>query len=209
MSQLAGPQVSDHLASNSQLCSIVAVAVVFYRAPSPLQIGHVLDISWEDVRRNLLSMPELFGSFDLPEDYYSEVHICHRVRNLLSQPDSLVNLPKWHAFVARWCLRSNANYDARDIFYANDFWAHHLCRSRPSQDLWDALRRSPVPCRLNSHAMLPSVIEWLETVDVDDCRELISIYRNCYRQRLAALAAGQSVNLVGFTSVSIGLSNLL
>ncbi|KAJ7498199.1 hypothetical protein B0H11DRAFT_1999046 [Mycena galericulata] len=206
-------QVSDALSSNPQLYSIISVIMVFYQAPSPLQIGHVLGIPWEDVRRDLLSVPELIDcQVDPLEHYYSEVHISHRVPVLLSdpsQPDCLVNLPKWHAFVARWCLRSNASQDARDIFYAHDFWAQHLCRAHPSQDLWDALRQSPVPSRLSSHSMLPSVIAWLETVDVEDSRELISVYRDCYRRRITALAAGRHVSIVGLRSIGTGLSNLL
>jgi hypothetical protein len=57
-----------------------------------------------------------------------------------------------------------SSISARDIFYASDFWAKHTCNARPSQDIWDALRRSPIPCRLGSHAMLPCVIKWLEVI---------------------------------------------
>lgn len=117
-----GPQAQSYsrlfasLASNPQFYSILAVSIVFYEAPSPLQIGHVLHISWEDVRRILLSFPELFGSSDPPEHYYSEVHISQQVRTILSDPthpESCVDLPRWHAFLARWCLNSDSSYDAR------------------------------------------------------------------------------------------------
>ncbi|KAJ7230323.1 hypothetical protein GGX14DRAFT_582817 [Mycena pura] len=200
----AHPGILESLTSRPQLHSIVAVMVVLQQGPSPLQISHVLGISWRDVHQDLHTLPEEFfdSSSGPPEHYYSEVHLSHSVKNRLSDPSQCdsefwVDTPKWHALLAKWCLRSNGRYNARDIFYANDFWAYHVCRSRPSEDLWDTLRQSPVPCRLTSHAALPAVIAWLEQVDVDDTRELSSMYKNCYRVRVSAAAAGERVRLMG------------
>ncbi|KAJ6580691.1 hypothetical protein B0H19DRAFT_483594 [Mycena capillaripes] len=193
--------VRDALIWNPQLHSILAVALVFHQTPSPLQISHVLDISWENVRQSLVPVRELLDPAAVPEHFYSDIVISDRLRKVLSDPTcaaTFVDQPRWHAFVAVWCLtRSNIKYDARDIFYASDFWSQHVCSARPSQDIWDALRRSSLPCRLGSHAMLPWVISWLGTVDSEDTRELIAIYRSSYRQTAAAVAAGARVKVMG------------
>ncbi|KAJ7483520.1 hypothetical protein FB451DRAFT_1555468 [Mycena latifolia] len=188
------------LDQNPQLHSILAIALVFFKAPSPLQIAHVLDVPWEDVQQSLQFAP---GLLDPPARYHSDILISDQLRGLLLDPActaTCVDLRRWHAFVAVWCLESSSSkFDARDIFYASDFWAQHVCSARPSQAIWDALRRSPVPCRLTSHAMLPQVIAWLETVDVEDTRELIAIYRTTYvyRQTAAALTGGLRVEIMG------------
>ncbi|KAJ7247298.1 hypothetical protein C8J57DRAFT_1475827 [Mycena rebaudengoi] len=109
----AEPDRSAHgpLACGTPVHSIVAVALVFKEAPSPLQVGHVLDLPWSEVREYLLAVAEFLEPPGLPEHYYS---------NFLSRhPETFVDLRKWHAFVALWCLtRSHLNYDARNIFYA-------------------------------------------------------------------------------------------
>ncbi|KAJ7840226.1 hypothetical protein B0H13DRAFT_2101123 [Mycena leptocephala] len=174
-------RVHSAVVCNPQLHSILALAFVFYQTPSPLQISHLLDISWENVLQTLLFRHPPLGS---PPQFLSDP-TC---------PATFVDSSRWHAFVAVWCLtRSSINYDARDIFYASDFWAKHTCNARPSQDIWDALRRSPIPCRLGSHAMLPCVIKWLERVDSEDTRELAITYRSTYRQTAAELATGMRV----------------
>jgi hypothetical protein len=54
----------------------------------------------------------------------------------------------------------------RDILYAAEYWAYHVCSSRPSQAVWNALRCSTLPCRLTSRHMLPYVIAWLNVREV-------------------------------------------
>ncbi|KAJ7125756.1 hypothetical protein C8R43DRAFT_1135083 [Mycena crocata] len=193
-------RLCDALILDPHLHTILALASVFCQTPSPLQLAHVLNISWETVQKSLAptAVCVLLEPPNRPPQYYSDVRLSVRLRQLLSDPATYpatyVDPQRWHALLAVWCLnRSSIKYDARDIFYASDFWAEHVRSARPSQDLWDALRRSPIPCRLSSHAMLPRVITWLETVESDDARELISIYRTAYRQRASALVSGLRV----------------
>ncbi|KAJ7113965.1 hypothetical protein C8R44DRAFT_855789 [Mycena epipterygia] len=194
------PHVRDALIWDPQLHVILALVLVFYQPPSPLQLAHVLDIPWEDVHESLAPVADLLEPPGLPTHYYSDIVLSDHLRAWLANdnPATHVDPRRWHAVLAVWCLdRSNIKYDARDIFYASDFWAQHVCSARPSQDLWDSLRRSPIPCRLSSHAMLPWVITWLESVDVEDTRELISMYRSAYRQTASALASGLRVKIMG------------
>ncbi|KAJ6467999.1 hypothetical protein C8R47DRAFT_1325904 [Mycena vitilis] len=175
----------DTFIRNPQLHHILAVASVFYQAPSPLQISNVLDITWEFVVQSLVPVARLLDSPASPAYHYSDIILSSRLRELLSDRtcgSTFVDPPRWHALVAVWCLaRSSIKYDARDIFYASDFWAQHVCSARPSQDIWDALRRSPLPCRSSSRSMLPPV-----AVDTEDTRELIVLYHTVYRQTTAA-----------------------
>ncbi|KAJ7648225.1 hypothetical protein DFH06DRAFT_1423721 [Mycena polygramma] len=182
--------VRDTCVWNPQLHHILAIASVFYQTPSPLQISNVLDISWEFVIQSLVPVSRLLDPPASPAHHYSDIVLSDRLREVLSDRtcgSTFVDPPRWHALVAVWCLaRSSIKYDARDIFYASDFWAQHVCSARPSQDIWDALRRSAIPCRASSHAMLPLVVTWLEAVDTEDTRELIVLYRNVHRQTAAA-----------------------
>ncbi|KAJ7235580.1 hypothetical protein C8J57DRAFT_1336159 [Mycena rebaudengoi] len=189
------------LACGTPVHSIIAVVLVFKEAPSPLQVGHVLDLTWSEVREYLLPVAEFLEPPGLPEHYYSNFRISRNLRNLLidpSHPETFVDLRKWHAFVALWCLtRSSLNYDARDIFYAGEYWAHHICCSRPSPQLWSALKRSHLPFRLTSRSVLPYVIGWLKKVDVDDTQELAAAFNNFYSRTQAAIASGLSLQVMG------------
>ncbi|KAJ6530837.1 hypothetical protein DFH09DRAFT_1284999 [Mycena vulgaris] len=186
------------LAQNIHLHSILALALVFHQAPSALQLARVLDIPWADVIQAVGTLSDILVP---PVYYHSAVRVPVRLRRLLvdpGRPTRYIDLRAWHAVLAVWCLeRSSLNYDARDILYGADFWASHLCVARPSQALWDALRRSPLPTCLESHGVLPRVIAWLQTVDVEDTRELISVYRNTYRETAAALAGGMRPKILG------------
>ncbi|KAF7371195.1 hypothetical protein MSAN_00755000 [Mycena sanguinolenta] len=193
-------QVHDAFLRNPHLHAILALTVIFCKTPSPLQISRVLDISWEDVRQSLVSVCDLLHPPAPPEHYYSDITLSDRLRKMLSDPacpTTFVDSPRWHALLAVWCLtRSSIKYDARDIFYASDFWAEHVCSARPSQDLWNALRRSPIPCQLSSHPMLPWVITWLEEVDVDETRELTMIYRSILQETPTPFAPGLRMDVV-------------
>ncbi|KAJ7235588.1 hypothetical protein C8J57DRAFT_1378204 [Mycena rebaudengoi] len=170
------------LARDSRLHAILAVVLVLYKSPTLLQIGHVLDIPWSEVRDHLLLISHLLESSSQLELYYSNIHLSSDLRNFLvdsSHSETFVDIPKWHGFVAGWCLnRSRLNNDAGDVLYAAKYWAHHVCSSRPSEDIWDALRCSPLPCRLTSQPVLPYVIAWLKKVDVDDTRELVAKFHH-------------------------------
>ncbi|KAF7345591.1 hypothetical protein MVEN_01577900 [Mycena venus] len=128
------------------------------------------------------------------EHHYSDVLLSERLRRVLSDPASratFVDLPKWHASLAVWCLsRSNVKSNARDIFYASDFWAQHVCSARPSQEIWDALQAL-------THSMSAGFPRDVATVDVEDTRELIVLYRSTYSRTATALAAGQRVKIMG------------
>ncbi|KAJ6471927.1 hypothetical protein C8R45DRAFT_1078108 [Mycena sanguinolenta] len=185
-------RIHDAFLRNPYLHSILALTTIFCKAPSPLQISRVLDISWEDVRQSLVSVCDFLNPPTTPEHYYSDITLSDRLCKLLLDPacpTTFVDPPRYHALLAVWCLtQSSIKYDARDIFYASDFWAEHVCSARPSQDLWDALRRSPIPCQLSSHPMLPWVITWLEEVDVDETRELTMIYHSILQGTSTAFA---------------------
>ncbi|KAJ7036660.1 hypothetical protein C8F04DRAFT_1095250 [Mycena alexandri] len=186
---------------NPQLHSILALVRTLYRTPSSLQIAHLLDIHWETVLESLMPVFQLLDPPAPPEHYYSDILLSDRMRKVLVNPcysATYVHLPRWHAFIAVWCLnRSDIRHDARDILYASDFWAQHVCKARASQELWDALRRSRLPCRLGSHAVLPWIITWLERVDTEDTRELIMLYRTTHRRTTGAIAAGRRIEIMG------------
>ncbi|KAJ7748694.1 hypothetical protein B0H16DRAFT_1725506 [Mycena metata] len=186
---------------NPYLHSILALVLALYRTPSSLQIAHLLDIRWETVLDSLLPVFQLLDPPAPPEYYHSDILLSDRMREVLVNPcyaATYVHLPKWHAYIAMWCLnRSDLKHDARDILYASDFWAHHVCKARASQELWDALRRSRLPCRLGSHAVLPWIITWLERVDTEDTRELMMLYRTTHRRATDAIAAGLRVEIMG------------
>ncbi|KAJ7235559.1 hypothetical protein C8J57DRAFT_142255 [Mycena rebaudengoi] len=178
-------------AHGTRLHSILAVTLVRRTAPSPLQVGHVLDLPWSEVREYLLPLAEFLEPPGLPEHDYSTFRISRPLRDLLtdpSHPETFVDPREWHAFVALWCLnRSYLNYDKRDIYYAADHWAYHVCNSRPSQDIWVALQRSPIPCRPISLPVLPHVIAWLKKIDVDATRELVAMYEAFYHRNKTTL----------------------
>lgn len=50
----------------------------------------------------------------------------------------------------------------RDVFYAANSWAHHVCHADPSPQLRNALAESEIPLALESSEDLPDVIAWLE-----------------------------------------------
>lgn len=110
-------RVHSAVVCNPQLHSILALAFVFYQTPSPLQISHLLDISWENVLQCLVPVSELLDPPAPPEHYYSDILLSDRLRKFLSDPTcpaTFVDSSRWHAFVAVWCLtRSSINYDAR------------------------------------------------------------------------------------------------
>jgi hypothetical protein len=105
------------LSRESPLHLILAIVLAFNKPPSSLQIGHVLDLPWTEIRESLLPVVEFLDPPGLPECYYSNIHLSGQLRDLLinpSRPQTFVDLPKWHACLASWCLiRSRMNYDAR------------------------------------------------------------------------------------------------
>ncbi|KAJ7262133.1 hypothetical protein C8J57DRAFT_1336223 [Mycena rebaudengoi] len=117
------PLVTELLAHGNPLHSILAVILVFCTAPSLLQVGHVLDLSWSEVRDYLLPVAELLEPLGLPEQYYSNFRISRQLQDFLldpSRPETFVDIPRWHAFVAKWCFdrsylfdRSHLNSDKR------------------------------------------------------------------------------------------------
>ncbi|KAJ7173336.1 hypothetical protein C8R46DRAFT_113418 [Mycena filopes] len=193
--------VQDAVVRNPQLHSILSLCLTLYQPPSALQIAHLLEIPSETVLRSLLPLSLLLNPPGPPAHSSSAIRLSDRMREVLMDPAksaTYVHPPRWHAFVAVWCLtRSDIKQDARDILYAAEFWAQHLCEARPSEGLWDALRRSRLPCRIGSHAMLPWVVTWLGKVDTEDTRELIMLYRATYRRTEDAVNAGMRMEIMG------------
>ncbi|KAJ7247301.1 hypothetical protein C8J57DRAFT_1475829 [Mycena rebaudengoi] len=113
------PVVTELLAHGNHLHSILAVTLIFHTAPSLLQVGRVLDLSWSEVRDHLLPVAELLEPPGLPEQYYSNFRISRQLQDFLldpSRPETFVDIPRWHAFVAKWCFdRSHLNYDKRAL----------------------------------------------------------------------------------------------
>ncbi|KAK7031779.1 hypothetical protein R3P38DRAFT_3507856 [Favolaschia claudopus] len=79
--------------------------------------------------------------------------------------------------VAQWCLIGNTP-DARDIFYACDYWDYHVCMAEPSVELFESLRNSRRPLDLTSRGKLPGLVNWLEENGAEQAADLIALYKD-------------------------------
>ncbi|KAJ7147710.1 hypothetical protein C8R43DRAFT_1195573 [Mycena crocata] len=171
----------DHLhkliLKNSRTVPVLGVAMAFHKPPSLLQIARVLGLEWTDVQDALkLMSPHL----DLPNlsDPAVDVDLPkYLTSSLLQRTGPLwIDLAKYHASIARWCLVGKRTIDARDIAYIAEFWAYHVCHSNSSAELHAALRKSRLPFNPTSRSKLPDVICWLENTESPP--DLIATYRN-------------------------------
>ncbi|KAJ7247302.1 hypothetical protein C8J57DRAFT_1475830, partial [Mycena rebaudengoi] len=80
------PLVTELLTHGNHLHSILALTLVFCTPPSLLQVDHVLDLSWSEVRDHLLPVAELLEPPGLPEQYYSNFRISRQLQDFLLDP---------------------------------------------------------------------------------------------------------------------------
>ncbi|KAJ7155856.1 hypothetical protein C8R46DRAFT_1226928 [Mycena filopes] len=169
---------------NPRLLPIFGVAIVFHGHPSVLQISRVLGVRPAEVTAALKPLSLYLDSLVSPVDHFSNVVLRNDVKDALLRRSAplWVDAAKSHALVARWCLIGRRTLDARDITYASEFWAYHVCNSDPSVDLYDALRMSRIPLDPLSRSQLAEVIYWLEENGGPQVSDLLEAYRAQYNK---------------------------
>ncbi|KAJ7114012.1 hypothetical protein C8R44DRAFT_796094 [Mycena epipterygia] len=179
----AGPPPPDSLLKaiekNSQrLLPILGVATVFQTPPSVLQISRVLDLKWTEVRDALKPITPHLERLESRINHSSDVALPKNLKNALVQRTGThwIDAGKYHGILARWCLTGKRTLDPRDITYVGEFWAHHVCNSNPTAELYDALRGSWLPLDPVWRAKLPGIIHWLEISEEVKAPDLLSTY---------------------------------
>ncbi|KAK7031803.1 hypothetical protein R3P38DRAFT_3507920 [Favolaschia claudopus] len=156
------------------LLHILGISAVFHDPPSVLQISRLLGMDWKQVAATL---EPVFSHF---EDTSTSITYSSNVKFPQSFEESIltqIDIAKYHALVAQWCLIGNTP-DARDIFYACDYWDYHVCTAEPSVELFDALRNSRRPLDLTSRGKLPGLVNWLEENGAEQAADLIALYKD-------------------------------
>ncbi|KAJ6580746.1 hypothetical protein B0H19DRAFT_484192 [Mycena capillaripes] len=164
--------LDKNIDKNSRLRPILGVAIVFHDAPTVLQISRVLGLKWTEVGAALHPISSYFERFDSPIGFNSDVKPRKILKECLPQR---VHPGKYHSLVAQWCLVGQ-KLDARDMLYASDCWAYHVCNANSSAELYDALKKSWMPLDPVSRAKLQGVIHWLEENEGAQASELLSTY---------------------------------
>ncbi|KAJ6580745.1 hypothetical protein B0H19DRAFT_1060474 [Mycena capillaripes] len=170
------PPIPEDLAryidKNPRLRPILGVAIVFHDASTVLQISRVLGLEWTEVGAALHPISSYFECLDSPIGFNSDVKPRKILKECLSQR---LHSGKYHSLVAQWCLVGQ-KLDARDMLYASDCWAHHVCNANSSAELYDALKKSWMPLDPVSRTKLQGIIHWLEDNEGAQASELRSTY---------------------------------
>ncbi|KAJ7287117.1 hypothetical protein C8J57DRAFT_1707505 [Mycena rebaudengoi] len=190
----------DILHAHLFLREIMGTTMVFRGIPSVLQIARVHERRWKDVAEALELISPYFDGMNEPVRYFSNIQLSANLRYWLSNRAQSENLyidpPKYHAKVARWCLVGNMTNDPRNISYAADNWAHHLCKSDPSSELCRALQDSSIVFRPASHNKLLEVIHWLESSS-DPQEELMTLLQSRHKEMDLRLRGGIRIEVMG------------
>ncbi|KAJ7029457.1 hypothetical protein C8F04DRAFT_40868 [Mycena alexandri] len=165
--------------SHRQLIPILGVAISFKGNPSVLQISRVLGLEWTHVADTLQLISPYLDRLDSPIWKNSDVRVPNFIQELLVQRTEApwIDAQIYHARIAEWCLVGKRVIDARDIVYRTEFWPDHVCGSRPSRDLFVALRASSLPFKPESRVNLARVIYWLEPDGQAQAPDLVDMYR--------------------------------
>ncbi|KAK7031800.1 hypothetical protein R3P38DRAFT_3187522 [Favolaschia claudopus] len=156
------------------LLHILGISAVFHDPPSVLQISRLIAMDWKQVAATLEPVFSHFEETSTSITYSSNVKFPQSFEeSILTQ----IDIAKYHALVAQWCLIGNTP-DARDIFYACDYWDYHVCTAEPSVELFDALRNSRRPLDLTSRGKLPGLVNWLEENGAEQAADLIALYKD-------------------------------
>ncbi|KAJ7783972.1 hypothetical protein DFH07DRAFT_1055067 [Mycena maculata] len=159
-----------------RLLPILGVFSVFQEPPTIKQITRVLGLAEGEVQA--VWGPILAYLDELDSDGRTRcLEFLERLVCLANNTPS-IDSPTYHNLVARWCLLGPKG-GAKDVFYAANSWAHHVCYSNPSVQLRDALMQSDIPLASESYEDLPEIIAWLEGIhhDAEQWAELLSTYR--------------------------------
>ncbi|KAJ7125747.1 hypothetical protein C8R43DRAFT_1212050 [Mycena crocata] len=160
-----------------RLLPILGVVSVFQERPDARQIAGVLGLYETDVR----DLWEPISSHIYGLDSAGQTRCLRYLENVVCGRNGTPSIDpsEYHNLVAQWCLTSESQVCASDIFYVSDFWAHHICQSKPSLQLHDALLSSGIPLDPISKDELPNVVLWLEQIRANEEQwaSLISTYR--------------------------------
>ncbi|KAJ6530829.1 hypothetical protein DFH09DRAFT_1183944 [Mycena vulgaris] len=163
---------------------ILGVFIVLQESPTIGQIARVLEIAEGEVQEVWGPVSSYLDGLDAD----GKTRCLGCLERLVCRTDGTPSLdsPKYHNLVARWCL-AGSKLCASEIFYASDFWVHHVYRSKPSLELRDALTNSETPLESDFPDDLAKIISWLASIDDEEGQwsKLLSTYRAKHRELLA------------------------
>ncbi|KAJ7113974.1 hypothetical protein C8R44DRAFT_929601 [Mycena epipterygia] len=139
-----------------RLLPVLGVFTVFQEPPTIRQIACVLAVEENSVQ-------EVWGPISSYLDGLDSDERARCLKFLETRRDGKSSLDpsKYHNLVAQWCL-TEPKAAANDIFYASDFWVHHVCCASPSLELRDALTKSELPLDSDFRDDLLDIISWLK-----------------------------------------------
>ncbi|KAJ6530160.1 hypothetical protein B0H19DRAFT_1082567 [Mycena capillaripes] len=147
---------------SERLLPILGVVSVFQELPTLKHITRVLRLAEDEVR----------AVWCLIAAHLDELDADGKTRCL--------------AFLVRlWCLVGPKG-GAKDVFYAANSWAHHVCHANPSPQLRNALAESDIPLASESFEDLPEIIAWLEGIQSNDSDQQWGALLSTYRAQLTA-----------------------
>ncbi|KAJ6530855.1 hypothetical protein DFH09DRAFT_1183995 [Mycena vulgaris] len=163
---------------------ILGVFSVFQEPPTIGQIARVLEIAEGEVQEVWGPVSSYIDGLDAD----GKTRCLGCLERLVYSTDGSLSIdsPTYHNLVARWCLEGS-KLCASDVFYASDFWVHHVCHSKPSLELRDALTNSQIPLESELADDLAQTINWLERIDDEEGQwsNLLLAYREKHRELLA------------------------
>ncbi|KAJ6471390.1 hypothetical protein C8R45DRAFT_417407 [Mycena sanguinolenta] len=140
---------------------IFALVIVFRSPPSMDQISRVLNSSSEKLQ--MVLAPTLGP---LPIDSSSDVRLSKGLIAAILEMRG-IDLAAAHEQLARWCLKFLDMRHVRDIAYATQHWAYHVCHAELTSHLLDTLRDIAFPLAAMSNQQLAAVVDWLKKSQTD------------------------------------------
>ncbi|KAF7367139.1 hypothetical protein MSAN_00973600 [Mycena sanguinolenta] len=159
-----GSKASDRIplrCGDDKHALLLGLVIVFRSPPSLDQISRVMDLSAEKV--HIMLTPTL-GS--LASDPSSDIRLSKGLMCAILQTRDM-ELAAAHEKLACWCLKFLHMRHVRDIAYATQHWAYHVCRAEPTSHLLDTLRDIAFPLVTMSNQQLAAVVNWLKKSRTD------------------------------------------
>ncbi|KAF8146723.1 hypothetical protein K438DRAFT_1990338 [Mycena galopus ATCC 62051] len=166
---------------SERLLPILGVVSVFQGPPTIKQIARILGVAEDEVRAVWSLIAAHLDELDADGETRCFAFLVRLV--CLANETPSIDLPTYHNLVAQWCLVGPKG-GAKDVFYAANSWAHHVCHSDPSPQLCSALAESEIPLASESSEELLEIIAWLEEFQTDDLDEQWGGLLSTYRARL-------------------------
>ncbi|KAJ7483532.1 hypothetical protein FB451DRAFT_1555475 [Mycena latifolia] len=168
------------------LLPILGVGGIFQKPPTIKQMARVIELAEEEVRAVWEPISSHLDGLDSDDGKARCIAGLERIACRAGGIPS-IDSATYHNMVARWCLVGPKG-GSKDIFYASDFWAYHVCHSNPSETLCDALTQSEI---LDDPEDLSEIIAWLEKIQGDEVQwaNLLSTYQARRRELSEPLAA--------------------